>query len=421
MTSSSGGGDGERRDTAPAFDWNPTLSRITWANRAGAAFWGAASPADLCWRLFAPHEETARVLGRQSDLLKTNGIGSGWFTLAPDAEMLLCRADRSQGRTDGAVRLEIREIVDPTDNTSARALAAFENGPTPQALVSPSGAMLFRNDADRALFPAATRFEARFREPGEARRALRAAIDGDGYSHTAEVTGARGVERLQVVYRRLRDPATGKAAILCAMLEAPEAEKESRARIAHDLRSPLNAIQGFAEYIDFAGENLSGAERSSYLADIQSACAAMLTIVETLIDDDAPEADAEPFDLMAVADAVTRIHKPRAQREGGDITLVSVRTGAAMGDAGKARRIIDNLIDNAIRHGGARVTVLVDGAAITISDGGVGDGAPVTLTRVGGIGLRNCHDLATGMGASLSVTPLEQGGVSAHLSFASGE
>ncbi|MEL7464947.1 MAG: HAMP domain-containing sensor histidine kinase [Pseudomonadota bacterium] len=420
----------------PIFDWDARALRITWANRAGLAFWGAASLGELKARPFSPRGEIAQVLSHQSDLFNHYGLDHGWFVLAPGADPLLCRAARSLDDSGGgvrdaqssegrmnSVRLELREILDPQGNDFARALAAFEAGPTPQIVLSPDGDALLRNEADRHMFGAdASAFSARFREPGEARRALRAAEASDGFALTADLQSAFGPERFQVVMRRFRDPASGDPAILCAFIEAPKAEAEERARIAHDLRSPLNAIQGFAEYMDLAADNLTAAERSAYLADIQGACAAMLTLIETLVDDAAPPAvsaaDSAPFSPFQVADAVARLHRQRARRAGGDVVVAIEGAGEALGDAEDARRIVDNLVDNAIRHGGAQVTLTIRDAEVVVSDGGADNDAAPVLSRVGAFGLRNCRDLADGMGASLDIAANEAGGVTARLTFA---
>ncbi|MEL6792077.1 MAG: HAMP domain-containing sensor histidine kinase, partial [Pseudomonadota bacterium] len=275
------------------------------------------------------------------------------------------------------VRLELRDIIDPEDNDFARALAAFDIAPTPQAIVSAGGETLMRNEADRHLFGAARRLADRFREPAEAQRALRAALAGDGFSMTTEVNAVGGPMRAQAVFRRFRDPATGDAAVLCAVSAASQTDAEARARIAHDLRSPLNAIQGFAEYMDLAADNLTKTERSAYFADIQSACAAMLTLIETLVEDAAPPAEprdakGERLSLFQIADAVARLHRPRARRAGGDVMLAIEGDGEARGEPDDVRRIVDNLVDNAIRHGGGKVAITVRGGEIVVSDGGTG-------------------------------------------------
>lgn len=180
------GGDAEHV-AAPAFEWDAAARRVAWANAAGLAFWGAATEAELRARPFAKGEAAAVALTRQSELFNLHGLGASWIVLYPDASPAVCRLRRSEGRAPGRVKFVVEDIADPSDHDLARAAAAFMAGPAPEAVADAGGRILTRNEADRDAFGEGAILEARFADPEEARRALRAALDGDGYAHFADM------------------------------------------------------------------------------------------------------------------------------------------------------------------------------------------------------------------------------------------
>lgn len=404
---------------APAFEWIVAARRIAWANASGIDFWGAATLAELRARPFAKGESASTALSWQSELLNQDGVGASWIAFSPNGSPVVCRLRRSQGRGPGRVRFLVEDIADPSDHDLARAAAAFDAAPAPEAVVDAEGRILSRNEADRDAFGDAASFSARFADPAEARRALQVALDQDGYAQFADM--AHGGRR-QIVYRRLRDPLSGAASVLCAFPDVVEEDALERAALAHDLRSPLNAIQGFAEYMQLAGDNLTAAERSAYLDDIGVACAAMLTLVETLVEG----AVAEPsprFDLSELVLGIARLHDPAARQAGGRIEVQAKSGVLTSADPVALRRILENLIDNAIRHGGAKVDVTVRSTEVVVSDSGPGASVvplfrgPRTDAsgRTGGMGLANARTLAEEFGGELAIETQEGAGFTARL------
>ena len=209
---------------APAFEWCAAERRIIWANAAGVAFWNAPSLAALRARPFAAGEYSAKALMRQSELLNHSTVSEGWLALSPDMDVVHCQVRRAPGRTDESVLLEVLDISDPAGKEHLRAAAAFEEAPAAQVVVDLDGRIMLRNDADRDAFAPEASFPDRFQEPAEARRALRAATEGDGYAHLASVRAKQGFRRRQIVYRRIRDPLEGRQAVLGSFGDAPTDE-----------------------------------------------------------------------------------------------------------------------------------------------------------------------------------------------------
>ena len=415
MTAAGGAAD----QTAPAFEWIAAARRIAWANASGVEFWGAATLAELRARPFAKGENAAIALMRQSELLNEAGVGASWIAFSPNGSPVVCRMRRSEGRRPGRVRFLVEDIADPSDHGLARAAAAFDAAPVAEAMVDPEGRILTRNEADRDVFGDASSLSVRFANATEGLRALQTALDHDGYAHFADMADGG---RRQVVYRRVCDPLSGAPAILCAFPDAVEEDALEKAELAHDLRSPLNAIQGFAEYMQLAGDNLTAAERSAYLDDISTACAAMLTLVETLVEG-AASAPPSVVDLADLARGLTRLHDPSARQAGGRIELRAEGRAVTAADPVALRRILENLIDNAIRHGGALVDVTVRTGEVVVSDSGPGVGVVPLFRgvrkdasgRTGGMGLANARALAEEIGGELVIETQEGAGFTARL------
>ena len=409
-----------RQDARPEFEWDAARLRITAANAQGVAIWGAQSLSALRRRRFTPDEATVKALNGQLRDVRVNGLSTAWIVFSPDAEFLTCRVKR-RALGDHRLRVVVEEIVEAEDHGFARAARAFEAAPAPQALVSAAGRFLLRNEADRRDFAEGESILDRYREPKEASRALRAAVEGGSFAHEAELFIGGVAEPHAISYRRMRDPQTGEAAVLSFVEEigppeADPAEAKKRARLAHDLRAPPNAVQGFAELLQRLEGEVTAEKRASYLDDIRTACAAMLTLVENIIADGA--GPGARFDLSEIAEEVARLHTPRAAAEGRRIAVKGAETSVAVGwRRSSARRILENLIDNAIRHGGGAIDILVEVDAVTVRDEGGWKEPCDDASRIGGLGLGNCRELAEEMGAFFEIETSPDEGYLARVVF----
>ncbi|MEX2519028.1 MAG: HAMP domain-containing sensor histidine kinase [Paracoccaceae bacterium] len=435
----------------PEFVWDPARLRLDWANDAGMRFWGEESLEALKERSFAPEEDAARVLAERMAAIEDGGSGDGVLFISPGAAPLSARARcRIEPGPDGRARLRValEGVGAPDDSELALMRAGFEAAPRPLAIISPDGGVLARNAADRRAFPAQGGALAdRYLQPEEARAALEAAMAAGGHSGRARLNCAYGAAAHRVTLRRMRDPATGGAAILAEFVEtldlpatsAPaEVDTSGMARLAHDLRSPLTAIQGFAEFMAMSGDSMDSARRAGYLADIQTASQRMLELVEALVALGAEAAGARPaLDLRRVAEEAARLHHPATRAAGLTLNVGGSASATAMGDESAAHRIVGNLLANAIEHGrrpgGAiRLTVAVgqggEEPSIEVSDDGPGmDEAALARAlrpfgrgrapgrRAGGLGLSNAATLAEEMGARLDISTAPGAGFVARL------
>jgi signal transduction histidine kinase len=216
---------------------------------------------------------------------------------------------------------------------------------------------------------------------------------------TAEAERLRAAQSdLEEANRRLE----AKTADLAAALEAAEsgdrAKSQFLATMSHELRTQLNAIIGFAEFLnsDLCG-SLSAKQRG-YVGDIRRAGGHLLDLVSHV--HDLSRVDARQLVLEddvvelgnLIAGAVTAV-SPRAAEVG-----VALHTAVAAGlpqiraDARRLRQILLDLLSNAVKFtpkGGA-ITLSAErrGAdlAIAVTDTGVGmapERISIALARFG--------------------------------------
>lgn len=160
--------------------------------------------------------------------------------------------------------------------------------------------------------------------------------------------------------------------------------RELIANVSHDLRTPLTSLQGYLETLTLKRDTLSEEQRQKYLEIVTGHSQrlgqlvselfelAKLDSVETLL-------HVEPFSLAELAQDVIQKYQLTAQQK--DIQL-NANFGDALpsayGDIGLIQRVLENLIDNAIRYTlpGGSITIELadnrDNIAVKIIDTGCG-------------------------------------------------
>ena len=146
--------------------------------------------------------------------------------------------------------------------------------------------------------------------------------------------------------------------------------------IAHDLRAPLRAVNGFASLIASEGEELSPGTRDMFIRISRASrnMGQMITDMLELLRVVRVELSAVPVDLEQVARrAADSLAPGMTQSE-----LVCGPMPRAMGDATLLRQVLSNLLDNAIKYArpGERPSVQMgfdsSEAAFFLRDQGVG-------------------------------------------------
>lgn len=149
------------------------------------------------------------------------------------------------------------------------------------------------------------------------------------------------------------------------------------ANAAHELRSPLAAILGNVQ-VTLRRERTASEYRVA-LGDVEAEVIRLGEVVDALLvlsrsDSGELHVRSGTFDLGAVAAEAAR--RPKLGREA--TVVLPADTALARGDPLLTRRVLDNLVDNAWRHGGSAVEVRVDpsGDVIEVSVLDDGPGLP---------------------------------------------
>ena len=183
--------------------------------------------------------------------------------------------------------------------------------------------------------------------------------------------------------------------------------------VSHDLRNPLNVAQGRAALLEEECE-------SEHLEPLQAALERMEEIViDTLLlaRNGQRVGEMEPVNVVNVMDTCWEMV------DSADATLAIHDEVTIVADPGRVRHIFENLLRNAIEHGGKRVTVGIgqsDEETIYFEDDGVGipederevvfDPGTSLADRGTGFGLAIVKQLAEAHGWNVRLTASDSGG-----------
>ncbi len=174
---------------------------------------------------------------------------------------------------------------------------------------------------------------------------------------------------------------------------AHQMERDLVANVSHDLKTPLTAIQGFAQaLVDGTAQDRQAQARAAQI--ILEEAQRMRRLIQDLLDLARLESGQmpiahEPVDLVALLADVGRTFGPRAEQSG--ITL-SLRLPPTLppipGDAVRLEQVFSNLLDNALRYtpAGGQIEVAASPTSegtveIIVSDTGCGI-PPEELPRI---------------------------------------
>lgn len=195
---------------------------------------------------------------------------------------------------------------------------------------------------------------------------------------------------------QMGDPAPMSAAALVEALaaerrarlkaeSADQAKSELLALVSHELRTPMGAVIAMAELL-LAG-SLDDNQRR-YAETLHQSARSLLSVLNDILDFSKLEAghfvlDKAPFDLCALLADVASGLNVRTKEKGleGRMEIAVECPDRVIGDAGRLRQILTNLVDNAVKfthRGAVELTVkpaLLDGKAafkFEIVDTGIG-------------------------------------------------
>jgi len=271
---------------------------------------------------------------------------------------------------------------------------------------------------------------------GRATRPIARIIDTTNRLHPTSLE-----ERLPI--RGTRDELDRLSATINGFLDRIAAylqqNREFTANAAHELRSPLAAIQNSIEVALNADRPVE--EYKELLAELLIECEGLTALVNQLLllaesDAGGPQAGTERIRLDQIVQRAVEMFLGVAESSGIQLRLGWLEHVNVRGDAGRLRQVINNLLDNAIKYsrpgGTVSVTLTSDAAGntvhLTVRDTGVGI-APADLphiferffrgdrsrhrnrnTRGLGLGLALCNSIITAhQGRMVAESVIEQG------------
>ncbi len=161
--------------------------------------------------------------------------------------------------------------------------------------------------------------------------------------------------------------------------------KELIGNVSHDLRTPIAAIQGYAETLLMKDSTISEAEKRDHIGVIIKSAERLKLLVDDLFTLSKLEAgqvklDLEPLSLGELVHDVVNKLRLLAKEKNVSINIVMAKDLPIVEvDVKKIDRVIQNLVHNAIKYcrQGDRITIELDGGApgtvdVRITDTGVG-------------------------------------------------
>lgn len=144
-------------------------------------------------------------------------------------------------------------------------------------------------------------------------------------------------------------------------LRASDEFSRGLSALSHDVRTPLTGARG---YLQLAREEAEPSRRDAQLAAADARLAAMSGLLDELFsyaraaDPDAP-LELAPVPLRPVLEQVLLGHYPEFEARGWEPSLACDGAPEAIADPEALRRITENLVANALRHGSGPLTVTV--------------------------------------------------------------
>ena len=327
----------------------------------------------------------------------------------------------------------------------ARFATVFESAPIGMALVDEAGVIIRANRAFTALvghdqeLPEGTLWEDVLDgQLGDARRFIDPDWSEESELEVVTSLGDRLSLRLHVARPPLQNSkndfvilqlldVTPHVDLQTVLRDQVRAKNDFIATVSHELRTPLTAVVGFLDELPSSLGELEP-DSAEMLEIISSEARSLSNIVEDLLV--AARADLDQLavreETVAVGDVVERVVRAStriARDHGAGITAEGVRPAFAVADPGRVEQILWNLLTNAVRHGGERITIGTEQrgrrVAIWVRDDGPGLSAEIAdsvfepfrsfagdngVTTSMGLGLYVVQKLAELMGGSVTAT-----------------
>jgi two-component system NtrC family sensor kinase len=284
-----------------------------------------------------------------------------------------------------AVCLENADLYTAAE-AERKKLAAILEGTTDAVVAVDAAArtLLLNRAAERAFHVAGPGILGRPLAEGIAHAALND-LFGQALARGEAVTGELTTADERVRYCSVSPiPDVGWVAVMqdiTYLKELDRMKSEFVSTVSHDLRSPLTVVRGCADL--FAAMGPITAEQQDAIERIGRAVTHMNGLIDDLLDLGKIEAGIdmrkEPCALEAIVHDVVDAQRGNAEQNGVELYAdVAAGLPPVLGDAGRLRQVVANLVDNAIKYtpsgGKVRVQARLQGPrlALGVSDTGIG-------------------------------------------------
>jgi signal transduction histidine kinase len=238
--------------------------------------------------------------------------------------------------------------------------------------------------------------------------------------------------------------AAENARLFRAAQAASRAKSQFLATVSHEIRTPINAVMGYAELLEIGLGGPLSEKQAEYVGRIQGSSRHLLSLVNDVLDLSKIEAGemavrSEALPLRATADRALEQVEPQARAKAIDLSLQwsCPEDDVYVGDEDRVSQVLVNLLSNAVKftHPGGSVTMTCSAGAagpptlpdagdaawvsVEVADTGIGippdkleavfepfmqvDGSHTRLEGGTGLGLAISRRLARLMGGELTV------------------
>ena len=252
------------------------------------------------------------------------------------------------------------------ERTVEAMLAGF---PLPAVIVGPDERLHAMNAQAVALLGAVTQgrhHAIAFRQPDMQAALARALDNGQGGVARHVVPGPSQ----DTVFRVTVTPLPPPAGVLCVFEDLSEAEqigqmrREFVANVSHELRSPLTALLGFIETLKGAARD-DAAARDRFLTIMEREAGRMNRLIRDLLHLSRVESEervrpTERVDLADILRSTVTTLRPLADESKVHLTVeIPPGPSTVAADADQLVQVFQNLIENAVKYGGAGGQVTV--------------------------------------------------------------
>lgn len=246
------------------------------------------------------------------------------------------------------------------------------------------------------------------------------------------------VARLQLFATAAREIIGGLAPTAGTPTQSEDDDRHFLARLAHDLRSPIGNMMGFAELIQHEAHGPLGASvYGDYVKYIKQSGSHALQLIESILSIERSKvrssAGAERFNLTDLVHTIAKSFESQASGRRQTMTVDAPKHAVVCeADSLTIHRILNNLVSNACKYAGEQASISIKltdatpGSVFSVFVGDDGPGIPDAVLAkvgepfvaeggdsVGGLGLSNVLRLAAAIGCICEINNQKPRGVRA--------